>query len=139
MLPLYVSCCNNIVCYDTAPYEPRAWCRLERLMFTSFVAPNNEYIDPDFAYDPDAATLPSGELLPAFEGKQIVPDPSSEGAQLSYPEDSGVIAELKDLCTEHWSKCWKDGLMDIVEQRGGLSEVRKLRYGGTEIRLRKYS
>merc|ERR1719181_1832727 len=44
MLPLYVSCCNNILCYDTPSYEFRAWCRVERLMFTSFVAPNNEYV-----------------------------------------------------------------------------------------------
>merc|ERR1719387_1259686 len=56
MLPLYVSCCNNILCYDTPTYEPRAWCRLERLLFSSFVAPNNEYILPDFKYTHDAPT-----------------------------------------------------------------------------------
>merc|ERR1712137_1340864 len=134
MLPLYVSCCNNIVCYDTPPYEPRAWCRLERLMFTSFVAPNNEYVDPDFEYHPGAEKLPNGELKPAYEGKQFVPDPSGPDAQLSHAADSELISELKDLCTQHWAKCWKDGLMDIVEKRGGLSDVRSLQYGITEVR-----
>jgi hypothetical protein len=139
MLPLYVSCCNNIVCYDTPPYEPRSWCRVERLMFNSFVAPNTEYVDPEFVYDENAEKMPSGELKPVSEFKQHVPDPLARDSQLSYPSDLELISELKSLCTLHWAKCWKDGLMDIVETKGGLKDVRNLSYETTEIRLRKYA
>merc|ERR1719401_3116389 len=129
MLPLYVSCCNNIVCYDTLAYEPRAWCRVERLMFVSFVAPNTEYVDPDFTYDDEAEKIPPNwELKPSYERKELVPNPSASDSLLSYQADAGLIAQLKDLCTQHWAKCWKDGLMDVVEQKGGLKEIRKLRY-----------
>jgi hypothetical protein len=136
MLPLYVSCCNNIVCYDTPPYEPRAWCRVERLMFVSFVAPNTEYVCPDFAYDEKAERNKNGELIPASETKELVSDPSGTDSLLSYPADSPLIAQLKDLCSEHWAKCWKDGLMTAVEKE--LKEVRKLRLGATTVRVRKF-
>jgi hypothetical protein len=138
MLPLYVSCCNNILCYDTPEYEPRAWCRIERLMFTAFVAPNNEFICPEFEYRADAEKLANSELKPAEEGKIAVPDPSAKDAQLSFPSDVELISELTNLCTNHWSKCWKDGLMDIVEEKVGLKEVRHLWYGHTQIRMRKF-
>jgi hypothetical protein len=137
MLPLYVSCCNNIICYDTQPYEARAWCRVERLMFTAFVAPNNEFVDPDFEYNIDANRNERGELIPE-ERTEVVPDPSAADAQLSYPSDSTLIQELKALCKDHWAKCWKDGLMEIVETKVGLKEVKKLRYGKTTIRRRKF-
>jgi hypothetical protein len=138
MLPLYVSCCNNILCYDTEEYEPRAWCRVERLMFTAFVAPNNEYVGPDFQYSEDAEKAANNELKPAGEAKVCVPDPSAIDAQLSYPSDAQLIQQLKDLCTQHWAKCWKDGLMKIVEEKVGLKEVGSLQYGTTEIRMRKF-
>lgn len=138
MLPLYVSCCNNIVCYDTQSYEARAWCRVERLMFSAFVAPNNEYVDPDFEFRADSVTTEKGELKADYDTTEIVPDPSAADAQLSYPSDAGLICSLKDLCTTHWAKCWKDGLMQIVEDKVGLKEVRHLRYGGTQIRQRKF-
>ena len=35
----------------------------------------------------------------------------------------------QDLCAQHWAKCWKDGLMDIVEEKVGLKEVRNLQFG----------
>jgi len=140
MLPLYVSCCNNIVCYDTLPYEPRAWCRVERLMFVAFVAPNNEYIDPEFEYDPQAERLEkTGELKPRYEGKHLLADPSGSDAQLSYPEDNELIHALKNLCAQHWAKCWKDTLMETCETKGGLQELRHLRYGGTQLRFRKFA
>lgn len=141
MLPLYVSCCNNILCYDTPHYELRAWCRIERLLFTAFVAPNNEFIGPDFEYKHYEEKLKSGEIRPSYDGKMFVPDPIGTDAELSYPADKELISELKELCTQHWGKCWKDGLMDIVEEKVGLKEVRSLQYasnGGTEIRLRKF-
>lgn len=138
MLPLYVSCCNNILCYDSPEYENRAWCRVERLMFSAFVAPNNEYIAPDFEHRTTSEKLPSGELRPTHELKIHVPDPSAEDANLSFKSDSRLIERLKELCTMHWAQCWKDGLMDIVEQKVGLSEVRNLRYGGTEVRMRRF-
>eukprot|EP00931_Biecheleriopsis_adriatica_P018957 TRINITY_DN13073_c0_g2_i1.p1 TRINITY_DN13073_c0_g2~~TRINITY_DN13073_c0_g2_i1.p1 ORF type:complete len:940 (-),score=185.98 TRINITY_DN13073_c0_g2_i1:67-2886(-) len=138
MLPLYVSCCSNILCFDTPPYEPRSWCRVERLMFSAFVAPNNEYVDPDFEYDPAAPRLPNGDLKPVIESKRVVPDPMGIDSQLSYPSDSPLIERLKTLCAEHWAKCWKDSLMDIVEQKVGLKEVRRLQYGVTELRFRKF-
>jgi len=138
MLPLYVSCCHNILCYDTPAYESRSWCRVERMLFTAFVAPNNEFICPDFEYNPYAEKNGTGELKPFYDGKQVVPDPSGEDSQLSYPSDAVLITQLKNLATLHWAKCWKDGLMNIVEEKGGLKEVRKLRYGGTEVRLRKF-
>lgn len=138
MLPLYVSCCNNIVCYDTLAYEPRAWCRVERLMFVSFVAPNTEYIDPDFVYDDKAEKNKFGELIPSFERYELVPNPSGRDALLSYSKDSSLITQLKNLCTEHWAKCWKDGLMDAVE-RAGLKEIRNLQYNRTEVRVRNFS
>jgi len=139
MLPLYVSCCNNILCYDTPDYEHRAWCRVERLMFSAFVAPNNEYVSPEFEHRSFADKTPSGELKPHYERKNFVPDPSGSDAVLSFPSDSDLISSLKELCTEHWAQCWKDGLMDIVEQKVGLSEVRSLRYGGTEVRVRVFN
>mmetsp|Transcript_18858 Transcript_18858/g.31377 ORF Transcript_18858/g.31377 Transcript_18858/m.31377 type:complete len:239 (-) Transcript_18858:54-770(-) len=139
MLPLYVSSCNNIVCYDTPPYEPRAWCRVERLMFTAFVAPNNEYISPDFTFDADSAErLPNKELKPKFEGRMRVPDPAGSDVQLSYPSDASLIENLKKLCVTHWARCWKDGLMKIVEEKVGLQGIPELKFGVTELRLRKF-
>lgn len=151
MLPLYVSCCNNILCYDTPPYEPRAWCRVERLMFVSFVAPNIEYVSPDFLFDSSRETLTNetnetnetnqpvgGELKPSVETKETVPDPSAADSLLSYPSDAPLISNLKDLCTQHWGKCWQDGLMDKVEEGARLKEIRKLRYGATQVRVRKF-
>lgn len=138
MLPLYVSCCNNILCFDTPAYETRAWCRLERLMFSSFVAPNNEFIDPQFKYNSNAAKTDTGELIPAEEDKALVPDPCGEDAELSYESDKMLIEHLRSLCAEHWSRCWKDGLLGIVEQKVGLKEVGALKYGSTELRMRKF-
>eukprot|EP00930_Biecheleria_cincta_P069159 TRINITY_DN56937_c0_g1_i1.p1 TRINITY_DN56937_c0_g1~~TRINITY_DN56937_c0_g1_i1.p1 ORF type:complete len:928 (+),score=150.89 TRINITY_DN56937_c0_g1_i1:3-2786(+) len=139
MLPLYVSCCSNIICYDTPPYEPRSWCRVERLMFSTFVAPNSEFIQPDFEYDENSEKLPNGELKPVVEGKLTVPDPMGPDSLLSYPADSPLIAELKSVCAQHWAKCWKDGLMDIVETKVGLKEVRALKFGKTQLRYRKFA
>ena len=31
-LPLYVSACNDFLCYETADYADRAWCRVERVI-----------------------------------------------------------------------------------------------------------
>lgn len=139
MLPLYVASCNNIVCYDTRPYEPRAWCRVERLMFVSFVAPNVEYVDPEFVYSNELPRNAKGELTPSTEIKKIVPNPSAPDSVLSYPSDMPLIAKLKDLCTQHWAQCWQDGLMDIVEKEGGFTEIRNLNYGVTRIRKRTYA
>lgn len=136
MLPLYVSTCNNILCYDAPTYEGRAWCRVERLMFASFVAPNNEFISNDFRFDPSAERLPNNELKPKYDGKEVLPDP--ENGHLSYPSDSPLIGELRALCAKHWGKCWRDGLLHIVEDRGGLQSVRNLEFGRTEVRLRKF-
>lgn len=138
MLPLYVSCCNNILCYDTPAYELRAWCRVERLMFTAFVAPNNEFVGPDFEYQENAEKVGNNELKPQEDGKILVPDPTGDDAQLSYESDGPLIAKLKTLCSQHWSKCWKEGLMNIVEEKVGLQEVRELRYGGTQLRVRRF-
>lgn len=135
MLPLYVSACNNILCYDAPTYEGRAWCRVERLMFAAFVAPNNEFISHDFRYDPDAEKL-NNELKPKYEGKEVLPDPD-EG-NLSYPSDVPLIGELRALCAKHWGKCWRDGLLEIVEDKGKLQGVRNLQFGSTEVRLRKF-
>merc|ERR1719203_2517632 len=76
MLPLYVSTCNNIICYDTPAYEPRAWCRVERLMFNAFVAPNVEFINCDFTFDPLKADTDesSCELKPRCEERVQAPD-----------------------------------------------------------------
>lgn len=137
MLPLYVSSCNNIVCYDTPPYEPRAWCRVERLMFSAFVAPNNEYISPDFTFDEETAErLPNNDLKPKFEGRVTVPDPAGSDTQLSYPSDAALIQDLKLLCQTHWARCWKDGLMKIVDK--SLRGIPQLEFGVTELRLRKF-
>jgi hypothetical protein len=139
MLPLYVSCCNNIVCYDTKAYEPRAWCRIERLLFIAFVAPNSEYVSPDFEYNTKAETQgPSGELKPTSETRQMVPDPTADDALISYGADIEVIQSLKSICRHHWGKCWKDGLMETV-QRDGLKHMRDLTFGATQVRLRKYN
>jgi len=138
MLPLYVSTCNNIICYDTPPYEPRAWCRVERLMFAAFVAPNNEYMSPDFTFDPETAeTMPNKELKPKSERKSFVPDPSGEDTQLSYPTDSPLIESLKMLCKTHWGRCWKENLAGIM-MKNGYQGIPMLKFGTTEIRLRKF-
>lgn len=135
MLPLYVSSCNNILCYDSPEYEARAWCRVERLMFTAFVAPNNEFISHTFTFDPQAERLQNGELKPQVEDTVALPDPSA--GELSHAEDAILIEELKALCSEHWGKCWKDGLMDIAEQR--LEGIRSLEFGATKVRFRCFS
>merc|ERR1719401_2722329 len=100
MLPLYVSSCNNIICYDTPSYEPRAWCRVERLMFNAFVAPNVEFINCDFTYDKSrcAPIVKGGELKPITETKTFAPDPGGADAELSCPEDSELIVKIKQLC-----------------------------------------
>jgi len=139
MLPLYVSCCNNILCYDTPEYENRAWCRIERLMFTAFVAPNNEYVAPDFEHRSTDEKTKTGELKPSLEKKVNVPDPAASDSQLSFQGDFCIINRLMELCSEHWAQCWKDGLLEIVEQKVGLNEVRSLRYGGTEVRMRRFT
>lgn len=135
MLPLYVSSCNNIICYDTPEYEPRAWCRVERLLFTAFVAPNSEFIGPDFTFDPSAPRLANNELKPQFEESAALPDPGA--GLLTRQDDCIVIRELKSLCAEHWGKCWKDGLLEAVE--GKLRGVRALELGGTQVRLRRFA
>lgn len=139
MLPLYVSCCNNILCYDTPEYETRAWCRVERLLFTAFVAPNTEFVGPDFEYDPSSEKLENLDLKPVHDGKAFAPDPAAEDAELSYPEDTQLINKLKNVCSQHWAKCWKDGLVTIVEEKVGLQAVRSLNYGATEVRVRKFT
>jgi len=138
MLPLYVSCCNNILCYDTEAYERRAWCRVERLMFAAFVAPNVEFVDPDFIFRPSCERTPGGEMKPATEGPALVPDPTAEDALLSYASDSKLIKTIKYLCHMHWGKCWKEGLMEAVETKAGLN-VRRLKYGVTTVRTRKFT
>mmetsp|Transcript_7073 Transcript_7073/g.17091 ORF Transcript_7073/g.17091 Transcript_7073/m.17091 type:complete len:463 (+) Transcript_7073:110-1498(+) len=137
MLPLYVSTCNNIVCYEMPEYESRAWCRLERLMFAAFVAPNNEFLEPDFVFDKTAERLPNGELMPSEEAHEPLPDPA-EGS-LSMEEDRALIADLSDLCATHWSKCWKDGLLQAVEKNAGLGKaIRELNFGKTKVRMRRF-
>merc|ERR1712217_289145 len=118
MLPLYVSSCNNIICYETPSYEPRAWCRVERLMFNAFVAPNVEFINCDFTYDPQTSPLVEGmrELQPKAEEYILAPDPAGHHRALSYPSDSELIQKLRALCREHWGSCWKDILIDIVKK-----------------------
>eukprot|EP00747_Dinoflagellata_sp_TGD_P023035 gnl/TRDRNA2_/TRDRNA2_129507_c1_seq1.p1 gnl/TRDRNA2_/TRDRNA2_129507_c1~~gnl/TRDRNA2_/TRDRNA2_129507_c1_seq1.p1 ORF type:complete len:235 (-),score=29.55 gnl/TRDRNA2_/TRDRNA2_129507_c1_seq1:76-780(-) len=135
MLPLYVSSCNNIICYDTLAYEPRAWTRVERLMFAAFVAPNCEFIGPGFRYEKQAERLPNGDLKPNEEGHNLLSDP--EGGDLSYVADSPLISRLKHLCTEHWARCWKDGLMEAVEDKG-MGGIRNLEFGKTQVRWRKH-
>merc|ERR1712178_531670 len=97
-------------------------------LFVAFVAPNNEYVTPEFEHRMGAEKLPSGEKKPSVESKISVPDPSASDAELSFPADSKLISQLKDLCNQHWAECWKDGLMDIVENKVGLAGVRELRY-----------
>lgn len=135
MLPLYVSSCNNIVCYDTPEYGARAWCRVERLLFTAFVAPNSEFVSQDFVFDPSAERLANNELMPQQEDSAVLPDP--EEGDLSHQEDYVIIQELKSLCSEHWAKCWKDGLMQAVE--GKLEGIGSLQFGSTRVRLRRFS
>jgi len=136
MLPLYVSSCNNIVCFDTPEYLGRAWCRVERLMFAAFVAPNNEFISRDFRFVDDAERLPNNELKPVHESRALLPDPAQ--GELSYAADMDIIDELKNLCSTHWNKCWKDGLLTIVEDKVGLKGVRSLQLGTTEVRMRTF-
>jgi len=140
MLPLYVSSCSNIICWDADEYETRAWCRVERLMFAAFVAPNNEFIDQDFKFKDHAERLENSELKelkPRNEVHGVLPDP--ELGDLSYPTDKTLIQDLKSLCTKHWGKCWKDGLLEVVERNGvGLQGCRKLQLGKTEVRIRKF-
>mmetsp|Transcript_34830 Transcript_34830/g.81338 ORF Transcript_34830/g.81338 Transcript_34830/m.81338 type:complete len:463 (-) Transcript_34830:77-1465(-) len=137
MLPLYVSSCNNIICYDTPDYEARAWCRLERLMFAAFVAPNNEFLEQDFVYDSSAERAPNGELIAAEEGHELLPDPDC--GELSMKEDYDLIHDLKLLCSTHWAKCWKDGLLQAVEKKAGLGRsIRELEFGKTKVRMRKF-
>eukprot|EP00927_Polykrikos_kofoidii_P032349 TRINITY_DN27592_c0_g1_i1.p1 TRINITY_DN27592_c0_g1~~TRINITY_DN27592_c0_g1_i1.p1 ORF type:complete len:1631 (-),score=249.87 TRINITY_DN27592_c0_g1_i1:130-4839(-) len=130
MLPLYVSTCNNIVCFDSPEYDVRGWCRAERLLFATFVAPNFEYINDRFRFLGD----PSQQ--PAREDRVALPDPSK--GVLSYDSDREVVNELIQICCAHWGACWKDGLMDIVEQKLKLNSVRSLRLETTEIRTKYY-
>eukprot|EP00930_Biecheleria_cincta_P091574 TRINITY_DN8116_c0_g1_i1.p1 TRINITY_DN8116_c0_g1~~TRINITY_DN8116_c0_g1_i1.p1 ORF type:complete len:876 (+),score=111.98 TRINITY_DN8116_c0_g1_i1:70-2697(+) len=140
MLPLYVSSCNNILCYDTPSYERRAWCRVERLLFVAFVAPNVEYTRPGFIFDPvTSERLPNGELKPRYEGKMTAGDPTDETALLTYKSDLPLIADLKALCVDHWAMCWKDGLMNIAEEKGGLASLSSLRFGKTTVRVRWFN
>lgn len=136
MLPLYVSSCNNILCYEMREYEGRAWCRVERLMFAAFVAPNNEFISQYFRFSKAAERLANNELKPRSEERAMLPDP--EEGHLSYPADVAIIRELKNLCTKHWGKCWRDDLLRIVEEKNGLKGVRSLQLGETEVRLRRF-
>jgi len=140
MLPLYVSSCNNIVCYDTPPYEPRSWCRVERLLFAAFVAPNCEFLNPEFVFDPETADwIPnSKEIKPVEDGRGKVPDPDGPDSQLSYDNDRPLISELIKLCKTHWAKTWKPGLKEIVKTKMGLEGIDELTFGTTELRLRRY-
>lgn len=134
MLPLYVSSCNNIVCYDTPDYESRAWCRIERLIFIAFVAPNNEFVTPDFRFDPSAKRRPNGDLIPEVEECACVCDP--DDGFLSYAADAVMIRELNTLCATHWGKCWKDGLMAACKD--SLKSLQSLDFGATQVRHRHF-
>mmetsp|Transcript_42943 Transcript_42943/g.100877 ORF Transcript_42943/g.100877 Transcript_42943/m.100877 type:complete len:409 (-) Transcript_42943:141-1367(-) len=136
MLPLYVSSCNNILCFETAEYEIRAWCRLERVLFAAFVAPNNEFLHSAFEFDESAERLPNQELKPCKEEATRLPDPTK--GSLSWQGDVGMIKDLTDLCKSHWGKCWKDGLLDTCEEKGKLQGIRGLDFKSTQIRLRKF-
>mmetsp|Transcript_31724 Transcript_31724/g.58243 ORF Transcript_31724/g.58243 Transcript_31724/m.58243 type:complete len:406 (-) Transcript_31724:97-1314(-) len=136
MLPLYVSSCNNILCFETPEYEARAWCRLERVLFASFVAPNNEFLHSNFTFDADAERLPNNELKPSAEDPSKLPDPTK--GYLSWGGDGPLIDDLTKLCKMHWGKCWKDGLMDICETKGKLENLRTLKFDFTQVRMRKF-
>jgi hypothetical protein len=49
MLPLWVACCERLVCFETSDYHSRAWCRLELLLSHSFnFADHHTVIGPGF-------------------------------------------------------------------------------------------
>eukprot|EP00929_Paragymnodinium_shiwhaense_P067295 TRINITY_DN33889_c0_g1_i1.p1 TRINITY_DN33889_c0_g1~~TRINITY_DN33889_c0_g1_i1.p1 ORF type:complete len:1567 (-),score=249.67 TRINITY_DN33889_c0_g1_i1:238-4938(-) len=131
MLPLYVSSCNAIVCFDSPEYEGRGWCRAERVLFASFVAPNLEVISHNFRF------IGAADQQPHTEGKVLVTNPR-EGV-LSYNSDLATIGELVEICEAHWSQCWKDGLMKVCEDRTKLKGVKQLRFGETQLRVRTFN
>ena len=49
MLPLWVACCERVLCFETDDYHSRAWCRLELLLSHVFgFADHQTVIDPGF-------------------------------------------------------------------------------------------
>lgn len=36
MLPLWIACCERMVCFETDDYQNRAWCRVEQLLSYTF-------------------------------------------------------------------------------------------------------
>ena len=127
MLPLYVASSNNILCYDSPDYEERAWCRLERMLFAAFCAPNQDVIRRGFEYT-------EYEDQYQVESLWTIQDP--EQGILSIPEDMGRVAELKILAEAHWGECWKEGLYDIVKDQ--MRAIEELDYGQTQVRSTRY-
>jgi len=125
MLPLYVASSNNILCYTSPDYEERAWCRLERMLFAAFCAPNQDVIGRGFQYSENQIRV---------EELYTIQDP--ENGILSVPEDMPRMAELKTLAEVHWGKCWKEGLYDIVKDQ--MNSIESLVYGRTQVRCTIY-
>eukprot|EP00971_Amphidinium_carterae_P196876 3907811-Amphidinium_carterae.1 len=49
------------------------------------------------------------------EGSLSMEEDSAHSAMRAHNPDRALIADLSDLCATHWSKCWKDGLLQAVD------------------------
>ena len=130
MLPLYVASCNNVLCYEQLGYESRAWCRVERVLFASFCAPTQDIIGNGFRFDGDP------KQAPVADTKLVLTSPN-EGT-LSYLGDMTLIEQLTSIASEHWSLCWKDGLLDLVT-KNGIRGAGSLQFGVTQVRARFFT
>jgi len=84
-LPLYIACCNYMVCCETDEYNDRAWCRLEQAMAYSFMRSGQSLFSIDLNFQHKMQTT----LIGKHSG---VRDPRQ--GQLTAQSDMQCIEEL---------------------------------------------
>src|SRR5262249_50327153 len=95
-VPLWVACCERLLCVETSDYHDRAWCRLELLLSYTFgFADHQTVIGPDFRGNP------------ASTGKQEVHtlDRPTAG-KLTDPKDAASIKQLEGLASAFAPRRW---------------------------------
>jgi len=93
-LPLYVAASNDIMCYETADYDARAWCQVERIVAFTFMASGRvPWVVCDSSALDAALRLAGPVGVRVTREPRLLVDPS--GCKLSTESDREPVEGLK--------------------------------------------
>mmetsp|Transcript_44812 Transcript_44812/g.130517 ORF Transcript_44812/g.130517 Transcript_44812/m.130517 type:complete len:423 (-) Transcript_44812:199-1467(-) len=104
-LPLYISCCIEMIFYNSEEYERRAWTRLERILGFHFVwAPLFPYMDDNYPEQPanlkELATTSPHVFRHDEESDTLhmhILDPCGDDCSITDPRDREYIINILNI------------------------------------------